>query len=266
LTTFFQFSDFHILPEKDMNRDEGNPCDKIEKVIQIARETKIKPAFSIITGDISQNGSDKGYKIAQEYMSQIEALGGPVLPAVGNVDDRQRFRENLLEEATTEKENPCYYSKTIDGVHIIVLDSQSPGKVTGALEGEQLDWLKKQLSNNTEPTIIALHHPPFKLPLPNGASHTVFDLEDMKRFNNLVKSSNVNAVLCGHMHQSLITHRDGVNCVIGCAVLSEVIFGMKEYMTYDSSGFTMYTLRGGTLTVRPIIYTEGSRLVNTVSL
>jgi 3',5'-cyclic AMP phosphodiesterase CpdA len=249
-----------------MNRDEGNPCDKIEKIIQIARETKIKPAFSIITGDVSQNGSDKGYKIAQEYVSQIEALGGPVLPAVGNVDDRQRFRKNLLKETTTEKKTPCYYSKTMDGVHIIVLDSQSPGKVTGALEGEQLDWLEKQLSNHTEPTIIALHHPPFKLPLPNGGSHTVFDLEDMERFNNIVKSSNVDAVLCGHLHQSLIAHRGGVHYVIGCAALSEVFFGMDEYMTYDSSGFTVYTLSGGTLTVRPVIYTEGRRLVNTTGL
>jgi len=249
-----------------MNRDEGNSCNKIEKIIKIARETKIKPAFSIITGDISQNGSSKGYKIAQEYMSQIEALGGPVLPAVGNVDNRQRFRENLLKEATTEKETPCYYSKTIDGVHIIILDSQRPGKNTGALEGEQLDWLEKQLSNNTEPTIIALHHPPFKLQLPNGVSHTVFDPEDMKRFNNLVKSSNVNAVLCGHLHQSLITQRDGVHYIIGCAALSELFIGMKEYMTYDSSGFSIYTLRGSALTVRPIIYTEGRRLVNTTSL
>ena len=49
------------------------------------------PAFSVITGDLSQNGSETGY----EYIADIEALGGPVMPAVGNVDRRGAFRRIL---------------------------------------------------------------------------------------------------------------------------------------------------------------------------
>lgn len=88
MTTFFQFSDFHILPKKGMTRAEGDPCSKIERVIKLAKDTNIKPVFSIITGDLSQNGSNSGYKIAKEYITQIEALGGPVIPVMGNVDEK----------------------------------------------------------------------------------------------------------------------------------------------------------------------------------
>jgi len=248
-----------------MVREEGNPCNKIEKIIQLAKDTGVKPAFSIITGDISQNGSTSGYKIAQEYISQIESLGGPVLPVMGNVDNRTRFRENLLREKNGG-ETPCYYSKTIDGVRVMVLDSQNPGKEIGALLGEQLNWLEKELSVDVEPTIIALHHPPFKLHLPNGGTHLVFDPENMERFQKIVKNSNVVAVLCGHLHQSLISMSEGVYYIVGCAALSELFIGMKEYRTYDSSGFTQYTLHEDQITVRPVIYTEGRPLIKTRSI
>lgn len=248
-----------------MVREEGNPCNKIEKIIQLAKDTDIKPAFSIITGDISQNGSTSGYKIAQEYISQIESLGGPVLPVMGNVDNRTRFRENLLREKYSG-EAPCYYSKTIDGIHVIVLDSHNPGKVTGALLGEQLNWLEGELMVEDDPTIIALHHPPFKLHLPNGGVHRAFDPASMERFQKIVKDSNVVAVLCGHLHQSLIIKSEGVFYVVGCAALSESFIGMKEYRTYDSSGFTQYMLHEDQITVRPVIYTEGRPLINTRSI
>jgi 3',5'-cyclic AMP phosphodiesterase CpdA len=96
LITFLHFSDFHLLPERGMLRDGTDPCKKVERVIDIAGEMDVKPAFSIITGDISQNGSETGYEIAREYISRIEALGGPVLSAVGNIDGRRNFRRILL--------------------------------------------------------------------------------------------------------------------------------------------------------------------------
>jgi 3',5'-cyclic AMP phosphodiesterase CpdA len=130
VTTFFHFSDFHILPKKGMTREEGDPCQKIEKLIETAEETDITPSFSIITGDISQNGSQSGYDIAKEYIHKIEQLGEPVLPVIGNVDKRDSFRKNLLKEPRIEKQTPCYYTKTVEGIQIIALDSQNPEKAT----------------------------------------------------------------------------------------------------------------------------------------
>ena len=248
-----------------MTREEGDPCSKIEKIIRIAKETNVKPAFSIITGDISQNGSTSGYKIAKEYISQIESLGGPVIPVMGNVDNRTRFRENLLPGTKMEADNPCYYSKTIEGIRVIALDSLNPGKETGNLGEEQLDWLKKELTPLNGPTLITMHHPPFTLHLPNGRTHTVFGIESMERFQRIVKNSNVKAVICGHMHQSLNARSKGIHYVVGPAALSELYLG-KNREIYDASGFTQYTLIENQFTVRPIIVTEGRPLILTKSL
>ena len=162
MTTFFHFSDFHIPDRKGMTREEGDPCKKIEKLIEIAVETEIKPSFSIITGDISQNGSQTGYDIAKEFIHQIEHLGGPVLPVMGNIDERDGFRRNMLRGTLQEGHPPCNYTKRVGGIKVIVLDSQDPLKQTGMLQEPQISWLEKELLED-EPTIIALHHPPFPL-------------------------------------------------------------------------------------------------------
>jgi len=239
VTTFFHFSDFHILPKKGMTREEGDPCKKIEKLIEIAEDTGITPSFSIITGDISQNGSQGGYDIAKEYIRRIEQLGGPVLPVIGNVDKRDNFRRNLLTEASTEKQAPCYYTKTVEGIQVIVLDSQNPRKDTGKLQGPQQTWLEKQLLNKG-PNIIALHHPPFTMQFPNGTSHRLFDAQDEARLDKIIKQSNTVAMLCGHLHQSLITQRNGVSIIVGPAALSEVLINDKESKTYNASGFNIH--------------------------
>jgi Icc protein len=264
LITFFHFSDFHILPERGMLRDEGDPCKKVEKVIEIAGEMGVKPAFSIITGDISQNGSETGYNIAREYISQIEALGGPVLPAVGNVDRRRNFRRILLGKACSDDDSPCCYSRTIGGLHVIILDSQTPGSDKGSFEREQLSWLEGELRCRAEPSIIAFHHPVFEYPLLRDANLEIFDPVETGRFRDIVSDANVAAVLCGHLHQGLVTSAGGVEYVTACGILSELVLSERESRVYDSSGFNVLTYRDGSLTVRPVIYSEGRRLVKRV--
>ncbi|MBD3207143.1 hypothetical protein GF319_12480 [Candidatus Bathyarchaeota archaeon] len=262
MTTFFHFSDFHIPPEKSISRKEGNPCNKIERVIELAKDTNIKPAFSLITGDISQDGSIPGYQIAQEYISQLESLGGPVLPVMGNVDKKGGFRECLLKDQDSDKSISCYYATIIEGIRVIALDSQSPGKHTGYLDEDQIDWLSKELKEEYEPTLIALHHPPFALHIPNGEKHLVFDESAMSRFQEVVRGSNVLAVLCGHLHQSLFVEDKGIQYLVGCAALSELHIEMNRYNIYDSYGFTQVTLNKNQINARPIIYNNGRNLIS----
>lgn len=265
VTTFFHFSDFHILPKKGMTRDEGDPCSKVEKLIEIAEETGIAPSLSIVTGDISQNGSQSGYNIAKEYMHRIEQLGGPVLPVMGNVDTRDSFRRNLLKRARDGKQGPCYYARTVEGIRVIVLDSQNPEKPTGELKEPQLTWLKRQLLVEG-PNIIALHHPPFTLQLPNGTQHTLFDDQDEMRLKDFIKPSNTTAILCGHLHQSLVTQMNGVNIIVGPAALSEALYNDRETRTYDASGFTIHTLIGNRLTSRPLCNSGNRELIKTTPI
>jgi Icc protein len=252
LVTFLHFSDFHILPDKGMVRDEGDPCKKVEKLIHIARGMDLRPAFSVITGDVSQDGTETGYSIAREYIAEIEALGGPVLPAVGNVDRRGNFRRILLGARELDDDKPCYYSRTVGGIRAIVLDSQVPGTERGALDKEQLDWLERELNGCAQPCVVAFHHP---------IRARTFDADHARRFRDITCRAKVIAVLCGHMHQNCVTLDDGICHVTGSAALSEVVATERSLRFYDSSGFGVLTYHDGALNIRPIVYSEGRRLM-----
>jgi hypothetical protein len=52
----------------------------------------------VITGDISNTGTIESYNLAKKYISEIQSIAGPVFPTIGTSDNRQNFRDILLEE------------------------------------------------------------------------------------------------------------------------------------------------------------------------
>ena len=258
MINFLHFSDFHIQERKGILKDGVDPCLKLEKVIEVARELDMKPAFSIVTGDIAQDGSEEGYTLAKEYIREIEALGGPVIPAVGNVDRRENFRRYMLEGAG---EGPCFYSQTVGGLHVVVLDSQTPGANTGSFGGEQLEWLEEELRGAPGPSVIAFHHPVFDVPFLFGMTPEIFDPEDARRFREIVAERDVMAVLCGHLHQCMVSLDGDVLYVMSGSAFSEAFYNEREMRLNEVSGFNFLSYDKERLTVRPVVFAEGRKLI-----
>jgi len=258
MITFLHFSDFHIQERKGILKEGVDPWLKLEKVIEVARELNVKPAFSIVTGDIAQNGSEEGYVLAKEFIREIEALGGPVIPAVGNVDRRENFRKNMLEGAG---EGPCFYSQTVGGLHVVILDSQTPGADTGSFGGGQLDWLEEELRRAPEPSVIAFHHPVFDVPFLLGMTPAIFDPDDARRFREIVAGRGVLGVFCGHLHQCMVSLDGSVLYVMSGSVFSEASYNEVEKRLFEASGFNIMSYDRERLTVRPVVFSEGRKLI-----
>jgi len=80
---------------------------------------------------------------------------------------------------------------TIEGLHVIAMDSHTPGSNTGSFSEEQLDWLAVELRDHQdEPAIIAFHEPIFFF-----GELGLFNKVDAKRFRDIVSEGNVLAVL-----------------------------------------------------------------------
>jgi 3',5'-cyclic AMP phosphodiesterase CpdA len=258
MVNFLHFSDFHIQERKGILKEGVDPCLKLKRVIEVAREMDVKPAFSILTGDISQDGSEEGYVIANEYFREIEALGGPVLPAMGNVDGRKNFSRLLLGGSG---DDPCFYSRTLGGLHVIILNSQTPGGNTGSFGDVQLKWLEKEVWDAPEPCVIAFHHPVFDAPFLSELVPPIFDLGDAKRFREIMEGGNVLGVFCGHLHQCMSSMEGGVSYVMSGSVFSEASYNAEEKRLHEASGFNFLSYEGGTLTVRPVVFSEGRKLI-----
>jgi len=258
MVNFLHFSDFHIQKRRGILKEGVDPCLKLERVIEVAREMDVRPAFSIVTGDISQDGSEEGYAIAKEYIREIEALGGPVLPTMGNVDGRENFRRLLLGGSD---DDPCFYSRTLGGLHIVILNSQTPGGNTGSFGEVQLKWLEEEVRDAQEPCVIAFHHPVFDVPFLSELVPPIFDPGDARRFREIVKGGDVLGVFCGHLHQCMSSMEGGVSYVMSGSVFSEASYNEEEKRLHEASGFNFLSYEGGRLTVRPVAFSEGRKLI-----
>lgn len=189
MVNFLHLSDIHIPDNQGDLWDGVDPCMKLEKLIELALKLELKPSFTVITGDISHTGTIQSYNLAKKYINKIHSIGGLVLPIMGNMDNMENFKKVILEKPSQQKEPSCYYSKTIEGLHVIAMDSHKLGSHIGSFSEEQLDWLETELSEHLdEPAIIAFHAPIFFF-----GEEGLFHKADAMRFRDIVSKGNVRA-------------------------------------------------------------------------
>jgi len=254
-------SDTHI-PDKRGNNHEGvNPCKKLEKLIDLVHNLDLKPSFSIITGDISNTGTVQSYNLAKKYITQLQELGGPVFLTMGTKDNRTNFRNVLLERVSLQEEPYCYYSESIEGLHIIAMDSHTVGSNIGSFNIRQLDWLENELEeNDDQPAIIAFHEPIFFF-----GDEGLFNKKDALRFKSIVSEGNVLAVLNGHLHRPFYTVIDGVQYIQAGSPLWENSIKDSYHLSYDSSSFNLLSYSEGNLSVRPISFSDRTRVFRRIN-
>jgi 3',5'-cyclic AMP phosphodiesterase CpdA len=202
------------------------------QLLRSAAEDESKPAFVMIGGDLVNDGSNQ-----QEWDAFFESGGEvfkhlPLYPAMGNHDNNELYKEifELPENGPAGKEE-AFYSFDHGDVHFTVMDSN----VMGAANPEDIEWLKKDLSN-TDRTykIVMFHHPAYPavdIPKDIMRAETI-----RQEFIPIMETEGVNLVLSGHQHVYMRTHpiknrvidENGIIYLIG-------VSGGKQYTpdTYD---------------------------------
>ena len=174
---------------------ETNTMDHFNKSMEIIRRMKDIDAI-IVTGDISNDGSEWTYRYADRMFS---SLGIPTYCCPGNHDSIKM----MLEEY-----KPSFYqvlppSCIIKGWKLVMLNSVIPddedsnqNKARGFLSLESMDFIRNELVEGL-PTIIAFHHPSLE---PGGWLNRKL-LDNRDDFNELVSNyPNARLVLYGHIH------------------------------------------------------------------
>ena len=174
---------------------ETNTMEHFNRSIDVIRGMKDIDAI-VVTGDISNDGSEWTYKYADRLFS---SLGIPTFCCPGNHDSLKV----MLEEY-----NPSFFkvlpqSCIIDGWNLILLnsviqDDEDPNqnKARGFLSEASLNYLIQKLEEGF-PSIIALHHPPLE---PGGWLNRKL-LDNRDDFNKIISLyDNVKLVIYGHIH------------------------------------------------------------------
>ena len=187
-------SDLHLTKDRIPIWDT-NTMDHFNKAIEIIRGIKNIDAI-IVTGDISDDGSEWTYRYAD---SMFSSLGIPAYLCPGNHDSLKMMLDVY---------KPSFYqvlptSRIIEGWKLVILNSVIPSdenpnqnKARGFLSEESLNYVQQELEEGL-PTIIALHHPPLE---PGGWLNRRL-LENRDIFNQTIQSyPNTRLIVYGHIH------------------------------------------------------------------
>lgn len=206
-----QISDPHVSIQADQ-ADQATP-DGVEPGSEAALRRAVAhinqlptlPDVVLVTGDCADHGSALEYERVRSVLGDLRP---PVYVVPGNHDHRAR----MLDAFGPQGEQPVegFVQYLVEGwpVRLIALDSHVPERGEGQLGEARLDWLDARLSEQPErPTLLFMHHPPFRTGLPPLDEIRLVDAEALGAI--IARHPQVEAVVAGHVHAVMLRRFHG---------------------------------------------------------
>lgn len=209
-------SDTHLRAHGARLYDRVDSDAYLERALAAIEASGVRPDALVFTGDLADHGEDDAYARIRELVEPLAArLGATVVWVMGNHDDRAAFRSHLIPGDPAAPGAPVDRVDELDGLRIVTLDTTVPGHHHGELADDQLAWLADVLATPAPlGTILALHHPPVPSVLDLAAT---VELRDQRRLADVLRGSDVRAIIGGHLHYSTFATFVGIPVSVASA-------------------------------------------------
>jgi 3',5'-cyclic-AMP phosphodiesterase len=183
------------------------------------------PEAIVITGDLADLGEPDAYARLRAIVEPAaEGMGSRIIWVMGNHDERPAYAEGLFDATPSEEPQDAVYD--VNGLRVISLDTSVPGYHHGELTDAQLDWLRAELATPAEHgTILAMHHPP--APTPLLWAMDMLELHGQDRLADVLRGTDVRAILAGHLHYSSHTTFAGIPVSVASATCYTLALAAK---------------------------------------
>lgn len=188
-TTFIHLTDLHIgNPDVTDPHLFSDTSATLRTILDLVEAVSPRPSFIVASGDLTNQGDPDSYRQLKALMA---ATSLPVIYALGNHDTREGFYRGMLERET-DLGAAFDHHQAIDGVHIITLDTSTPGQIGGTIEPEQFAWLEEALDSHPDlPKLVVAHHPPALGDEPDWAHWRTVEFSQSHRLAELLRGRNV---------------------------------------------------------------------------
>lgn len=209
-------SDTHLRARGSRLYDSVDAEAYLVRALAAIESSGVRPDALVFTGDLADHGEEDAYERIAALVEPLAAtLEARVIWVMGNHDDRAAFRARLLPETVDAGTAPVDRVDELDGLRIVTLDTTVPGFHHGEVTDDQLHWLVSVLSTPAPlGTILALHHPPVPSVLDLAAS---VELRDQRRLAEVLRFSDVRAIVGGHLHYSTFATFAGIPVSVASA-------------------------------------------------
>ncbi len=209
---FAQISDPHVVAPPGKGELYG--VDTADALIRaLTAITQIRPHIEtvVMTGDLVNKGRPDEYAGLAGVLS---AFPFRYLLVPGNHDHRDTLRQAFPAFAELQGAGFIQYTAELGPVRLVVIDTLIEGRHDACLDETRLGWLDAELGRAPAmPTVIAMHHPPFKTGL---ASFDAMPFEGASAFEALIRRHpHVERIICGHNHRA-VQRRFGGTIVSVC--------------------------------------------------
>ena len=195
-----QLSDIHVRPRGRLYKDVVDSNRQFSEAIAHLQALDRRPDLVLITGDLVDEGHPDEYACLREL---LPALRLPFRVIPGNHDSREALRAALPEHTYLPAQGPMHHCLDGHPLRIVALDTSVPGRHHGALDAAGLAWLHTTLqADRRTPTLVVMHHPPFVSGIGYLDEYRFLDPGPLAEIIGSVP--NIEAVLCGHVHRTMI--------------------------------------------------------------
>jgi len=198
-----QISDLHIKTAGKLSYRVVDTGGMLRHCVDHILALKQQPDILIATGDLTDFGRPEEYAHLRELLAPLTM---PIYLIPGNHDQRENMVAAFPDHSYLTQALPfIQYGIEEWPMRILAIDTVIAGKSAGELCQARLSWLREKLEEGpNRPTIIIMHHPPFKtfighmddigLDRSSGA-------EGLKAIVAL--HPQVERILCGHLHRPI---------------------------------------------------------------
>lgn len=200
-----QISDTHIKTPGRMAYGQVDTAAALSACINHLARQDTQPDLVLFTGDLADFGTAEEYA---HFKTLLTPLNLPIYLLPGNHDNRDAMREAWPDAPWAAQQGPLHSAIEDWPIRIICLDTVRPGSGGGHLGPDDLAWLDQKLSEKpNQPTIVAMHHPPFI----SGIAHMdAITLDNAQAFAAVVaRHPQIERIVCGHLHRPIHTQVGG---------------------------------------------------------
>lgn len=202
------------------------------------------PDVVIVTGDLVDSGNSLEYTTFLEIMTGVAV---PLLPVVGNHDDRKSLAQAFgLRSRFNVQPRFVQYAIEDFAVRILVVDTVTQNSDEPSLCEDRLAWIESRLAEDTRPTLIAMHHPPFiggvawmKPTVTNWAAQLA---------GIVARHPSIVRITCGHVHRAMTVMWAGI-CTMTAPSTAHQVFpdltcAAPPRLNLEAPGFLMHEWTG----------------------
>ncbi len=248
MPAFIQISDTHIVAKGELVCGHSDTATALRRAVASINERL--PALgpvdcAIVTGDLTDHGTDKEYDHFCEIMADM-ALPWQAIP--GNHDTHDGMRRAFAGQSWMPTSGPIHWMRDFGPFAVIGLDTLLEGAHHGWLDDEGFAFLDQCLAAlGDRPVVVATHHPW----LPSGIP--AMDADNLRNgaplMDRLQTHSGPVKMISGHVHRAITGQIGKVCCQIGPStahtVHRDLRDGAEHCLALEAGGVTFHNWIGG---------------------